>query len=794
MANDLVVNISADSEDLDRGLQNIKQNLAIVGDSLIDIGNSINDAFKNMIGSAMEASSAINKFQIQTGVSAKETAAYGKEIKQLYKEGLGESLEDVESAMAKVKQQSKLLKVSSVKDTKEMTEGALLLQDSFEYEVNESIRATGAMIQAFGIDGKDAFDMIARGTQLGLNKTDDLLDTLNEYSPKFAGIGLSANDMFTILKTGSESGAFTVDKVADAVKEFSIRTIDGSKATNEAFASLGLNAGKMGSDFAKGGEKGRVAFQKVFEELGKIKDPMKQNEIGVALFGTMFEDLGAKGVLALSDLDNGLGKTKGTLDKIKEIKLNQVGVQFEQLKRTIQLDVVAPLGEVLLPILKKIVGYAKQHMPAISEAIKNINPVIVIVVAAFGAFIGILTKIIGIVGILMPAIDAVIAIIGGITLPIWGVIAGVVALIAIFILFKDEIIGAIKAAYNTVAPIIQAIWGLIQEKWNTYVKPIIDSELPRLKNTFQTVWNNISTNLQTVIPVIIAIINSLKPIFELLIIVIKTVLSIFIAVFGQIVGFLTDTVKNIATIFNGLVTTITGIFNVFAGIFTGDWERVWNGIQQIVSGVGTALKGIVQQALNFILTMVGSILNSVASIFGQKFNNIRSIVQNAWNDMVRAFVDGKNRVMGTVGEFASNVVNKIREIGSQMYQAGKHIIQQLINGIKSKISGIVDTIKGITNTISSYFPHSPAKEGALKMFPKVGGNLMDQLIDGIEASKIKLNATVGDVSQGINNIVPNVNVSTGNGGNVTIPIYLDGRKITEVVAPLMTKAIRMQGG
>lgn len=793
MGNDLVVNITADSDDLDRGLQNIKQNLAIVGDSLMDIGDSINDAFKGIVDGAMDAQDSLTRFQIQTGVGVKEAEKYNEEIKNVYKNGWGESLGDVGEAMAKVKQQSKLLKVSAVKDVSDLTERALVLQSSFDYEVNESVRSAGAMIQSFGMDGKEAFDLIAKGTQLGLNKTDDLLDTLNEYSPKFAGIGLSANDMFTILKTGSESGAFTVDKVADAVKEFSIRTIDGSKATNEAFKSLGLNATKMGKDFANGGETGRAAFQKVFEELGKIKDPIKQNEIGVALFGTMFEDLGAKGILALSDLDNGLGKTKGTLDKIAN--MDNVKIAFEGLKRTIEVDVVAPLGQALLPILKTLVGYAKANMPAISEAIKHIHPVVIIVAAAFGAFVGILTKIIGIVGTLMPAIDAVIAVIGGITLPIGIAIAAVIGLIAVFILFKDEIIGAFKTAWNTISPIIQSIWSLIKTKWDEYVKPVIDQELPRLKAVFSEVWNNIATNLQTIIPVIIAIIQGLKPVFQIIIFVVKEVLSIFIAVFGQIIAFLGDTISNIATLFGGLITTITGIFNVFASLFTGDWRRMWLGIQQIVSGVGTVIKAIIQQAMNFILTVVSSILNSVASVFGKKFNNIRSIVQGAWNDVVRSFVDGKNRAFNAVQEMGGKIVNAISNIGSQLYNAGRNIIQQLIDGIKSKISSVINTVKNITSTISSYFPHSPAKEGALRDFPKVGGELIDQLVNGLETSKAKLDANVGDISQSVyNNISLTPSQGINNNQNITIPVYLDGRKITEVVAPFMTKAIRMQGG
>ena len=60
----------------------------------------------------------------------------------------------------------------------------------------------------------------AQGAQNGLNKNDDLLDTINEYSVQFAKAGISAEEMFNMLQNGAEAGTWSVDKLGDAFKEF----------------------------------------------------------------------------------------------------------------------------------------------------------------------------------------------------------------------------------------------------------------------------------------------------------------------------------------------------------------------------------------------------------------------------------------------------------------------------------------------------------------------------------------------------------------------------------------------
>lgn len=209
---------------------------------------------------------------------------FGDAMKEIYNSNYGESLEDVADAMAKVTQQWGEF---DDKRIKEMTKSAIILRDTFGYDIQETIRASNMLMAQFGITSEEGFNLIVQDAQMELDKNGDLLDIINEYSVHYKQMGLTAGEMFGSLINGAQMGTFSVDKLGDAYKEFGIRVKDTAKSTDEAYKGLGLNADKMREQFAKGGESARKATDTVLNKLFSMKDAVKQNEIGVGLFGTM---------------------------------------------------------------------------------------------------------------------------------------------------------------------------------------------------------------------------------------------------------------------------------------------------------------------------------------------------------------------------------------------------------------------------------------------------------------------------------------------------------------------------
>ncbi len=244
-----------------------------------------------------------------------------------------------------------------------ITESAFALRDTFEYDISESTRAAKAMMDNFGVSGDEAMSMIAAGAQNGLDYSGELIDSISEYSTQFAKVGLDADDMFKIFEKGAASGAWNLDKVGDAVKEFSIRAIDGSDSTAAGFTAIGLNADEMAAKFGQGGETAKKAFSDTLKALSSIEDPLEKDAAGVALFGTMWEDLGPEAVEALADIEDGAYDTYGALDDIKGVKYDDLGSMFEGLKRSVEM-LVLPLGEMLIPVLSELI---EEVLPVLQE-------------------------------------------------------------------------------------------------------------------------------------------------------------------------------------------------------------------------------------------------------------------------------------------------------------------------------------------------------------------------------------------------------------------------------------------
>lgn len=307
---------------------------------------------------------AMNGISVQTGATGDELKALGNIAREVWAGGQGENFQEVADALTNITQASGL----AGEELKTAAEAALLLKDSFGMEVNETTRAASALMKNFGISAEEAYGIIAAGAQNGANKNGDMLDTLNEYSVHYKALGLDADQFVTSLIKGAEAGAFSIDKVGDAVKEFTIRAKDGSKASAEAFGKIGLDAAAMTKAFAQGGESAEAAFFQTVKALNAMTDPVAKNAAGVALFGTMYEDL-EEGVLdTLAAMGEANVDAAAIMQQIEATKYNDLGYAIEQVGRAFQNE--------LIPGAEMAGQAIFSQMPAIQAAIAKIAPVV----------------------------------------------------------------------------------------------------------------------------------------------------------------------------------------------------------------------------------------------------------------------------------------------------------------------------------------------------------------------------------------------------------------------------------
>lgn len=344
-------NATTSTEKLKEGFTVVKGVIAsLIAEGIKKLSSEFVDLAKQAVNFSAEFESAMNTLQVQTGMSSKEIEKYNGIMKEMYNKNYGESFDDIAQSIATVAQNSKEVDPEKIQ---ELTEGALTLRDAFGFEVNETMRAANMLMDQFGISGEEAYNLIAQGAQNGLNKNGDLLDTINEYAVHFKQTGRGAEDFFNMLENGAEEGTFSVDKLGDAWKEFGIRAKDTTNTTTEAYEILGLNADEMRAKFAAGGESAKQATDTILTALFSMDDAVKQNQAGVDLFGTMWEDLGADAIKALSDTNGEITTTKNSLEEINKVQYSGFEHELEQLKREFKTSLSEPLAEEVIPQVKK---------------------------------------------------------------------------------------------------------------------------------------------------------------------------------------------------------------------------------------------------------------------------------------------------------------------------------------------------------------------------------------------------------------------------------------------------------
>lgn len=538
--------------------------------------------------SAVNLDQAMNSFAASTGVSKAKLDDYESVLKSIYANNYGEDFQDIADSMALV---NKNLGELSDKELQAVTEAAFTLRDTFEYDVAESTRAAKAMMDNFGISGENAMSLIAAGAQNGLDYSGELIDSINEYSVQFGKLGFTADDMFKIFEQGAENGAWNLDKVGDAIKEFSIRAIDGSKTTTAGFDAIGLDAAKMSTAFAKGGDTAKAAFQKTVSALVAMEDPLARDAAGVALFGTMWEDLGVDAVASLAEITDGAYDTEDALKGIQEVKYNDLASMFEGAKRSVELLLI-PLGEQLIPVFQQII---EDVMPAVEDSLP-------VVIDCFSDLLEPVLK------LATEALPQLVAWLSGLIQPLTDN-TGLLDTMDVALQAVKDVFGALAEPIQTL--ITEALPPLLDIF--SSIMPIIgqlaSDLLPPLIQVFLALLPPIQTLIEALLPPLEDLITALKPALEAL----APVVGILAEKLGTS---LADSINLIMPLITDVIGVLTDLLSFIEDVFTGDWESAWDNIVSAFKKTFNLIPTAAEAVINGIIGIINGLIRGINAISG----------------------------------------------------------------------------------------------------------------------------------------------------------------------------------
>lgn len=331
-----------------------------VYDTLIDIGGT---AVKDAISGALSLEDATQKLAASTGAGAKEMESYSSAIQELYSENYGESVSDLSDKLAYVQQ---VVGEMDATNLEKLTENAIALEDTFGSDFKETVRGVSNLMSHFGITAEEAFDLFAKGSQLGLDYTSELGDNVAEYGGNFAQAGYTAQEYFQLLVNGSQSGAYNLDKVNDSINEVKNRLGDGT--IGESLSLFGEGTQSAFQAWSDGSGTMKAVIDSIVNDIATCENEQQALTMAAKAFGTMGEDANLQVVKSLKSTGTEFQSVKGSMESIKEVRYDSITNQYEKLGRTFQTDVMQP-------ILSKFLPLAKKGMKTLADNIDKVTPV-----------------------------------------------------------------------------------------------------------------------------------------------------------------------------------------------------------------------------------------------------------------------------------------------------------------------------------------------------------------------------------------------------------------------------------
>ena len=808
--------------------------LSVVGDKIQDVGDKAVSAYA-------ETETAVSKVNAYFGETGEAAEASAEIVKNVYGSGVGQSMDAVAEAVIMVK---KNLGDLGDTDLTNLTKQALTLEELYGIDMNETLRGVNSLMKQYGLTAQEAMDYIVRGTQNGLDKTNELGDNLSEYAGKFEQAGYSASEYFQLLQNGLQGGAYNLDKVNDAINEVTTRLADGTIGD-----SIDLYSQKTQSLFLawqNGEATQKQVIDSIVADIGNCTSQQEALNMAAQAFGTMAEDGNLKFITSLTSV----GETYDSVAGSAENLFSQTQTPMQEMESNTR-----KLQQALVPLGEKIVELANVVLPPLVTIITAVSEVFGMLPEPMQNFVVILGALLVAFTALTPVIAALAVSFGALNislLPVIGIIAGVAAAIAgIIAIVKNW--GVITEWFGN---LWQAVSQKLMELWNGLVVFFTET-IPAAFQTFISffsaipdwwsgLWSQVSaffTNSWNAIlqnPIVQLVVTTITSLWENA----KNTLQGIWSGICQIASGAFELLKNVilAPVLL-LIDLVTGNFSQLASDASNIWNnirnaasQIWSGIRQVVTSAASGLKQGVETVLSALSQFASQIWSAMKQTASSVWNGIKTTVVNIASSLREAAVTAFQRMVSGIGSALSGLysvvsngfssaIRFITGLPGQAFQWGKDFIQGLINGISSMIQSVINTISGLADRIRSFLHFSAPDEGPLSDYETWMPDFMKGLAGGIEKNRNLVEKAVKDVASdivlspkvsgaeygyaggtfsggsmsdlisGISSAVSEALVGfSGPQGNIVIPVYVGGTLLDELVVTAQARQNLRSGG
>lgn len=534
----------------------------------------------------------------------------------------------------------------------------------------------------------------------------------------------------------------------------------------------------------------------------------------------------------IAKLSGAIDNCNGAAQSMADTMNNNLEGQLTILKSQLQ-ELAISFGEILLPAVKKIVGWVQGFIDVLNslpDGVKETIVTVALIAAALGPVLIIIGKIITAVGTIMTIVPKVVGVIKAVKTaflalnatmlanPIVLIIAAIAALVAAFIYLWnncDEFRQFWIDLWESIKEIAIAVWEALKEffvaAWE-FIKTTAETVWNALASFFTWLWEGIKNTFTTVVNAISNFLstmwNTIKSVAET---IWNAISTFFTTIWNGIKTVVTTVVTAISTFlttaWNTIKTVITTVLNAIKTVFSTVWNAIKNVITTVVNGIRNTITTVWNGIKNTVATVVNAIKTAVSTAFGAMWNGIKNTISGIYNTIKNGF---------------TNAVNFIKNLASSAFSWGADIINGIVNGIKSCIGKVKDAVCSVADTIKSFLHFSVPDEGPLTEYESWMPDFMSGLAKGIEKSKGMVKDAVSglaadmvvnpqvnagqmamagggtvssaDLSSLVSAIREGVSGINGGSGDIVIPVYLGGTMLDEVIVNAQQRANLRSGG
>lgn len=261
----------------------------------------------------------------------------------------------------------------------------------------------------------------------------------------------------------------------------------------------------------------------------------------------------------------------------------------------------------------------------------------------------------------------------------WGTISSKIAMVKGALVKLAAALGGVSLPAIAIIAVITAVTLAFTNLWKNNEE---------FRNKITAIWDGIKAKFDEFGQGIVDRLNALGFEFEDITEVMKAVWDGFCEVLAPIFE---GVFQQISNILNEALDILTGLFDIFAGIFTGDWDMVWQGVQEVFGAVWDFVVATFENWISTFTSLADTVLGWFGTDWETVWTNVKTFFSDTWN---------------AISSFFSGILTGIKTFFTDTWNAIVSFFSGILSGIYSSVTGtmteIHDTFTNIWDSITGF--------------------------------------------------------------------------------------------